>query len=176
VVVTRAPGHSQIRHNAKKETTEKVMTTNRLPSHKTGQWRPQAAILAVAATTALGLAAIPALEMIMSPMHTTSGLARTLTPGTVACAIAACTAAPAALASTSPTPGRPSPASSGPRNLPHLPPGWYKHPPLPGPAHTALASGLAAGQITLIAAAVLAAALLTLWARAARRRAPATHT
>ena len=114
----------------------------------------------------------------MSPMHTPRGPARILTPGAVACAIAACTAAPAALASTSPTPGRPGPASSPPRNLPHLPPGWYKHPPLPGPAHThtALASGLASWQITLIPTALLlAAALLTLWARAARRRAPATH-
>jgi hypothetical protein len=116
-------------------------------------------------------------EMAMSPIHTTRGLARILAPGAVGCAIAACTAAPAALAA-SPTPGRPSPASSLPQNLPHLPPGWYKHPPLPGPAHThtALASGLAGGQITLIAAVLLAAALLTLWARAARRRAPATHT
>jgi hypothetical protein len=118
-------------------------------------------------------------EMVMSPIHATRGLARILAPAAVACAIAACTPAPAALAATSPTPGRPSPAGSPPRNLPPLPPGWYKHPPLPGPAHThtALATGLAGGQITLIAtgAALLAAALLTLWARAARRRAPATH-
>jgi hypothetical protein len=117
-------------------------------------------------------------EMIMSTMHTTRGLARILAPGAVACAIAACAAAPAAFASTSPTPGRPSPAGSPPLKLPHLPPGWYKHPPLPGPAHThtALASSLAGGQITLIAAAaLLAAALLALCARAARRRAPATH-
>jgi hypothetical protein len=118
-------------------------------------------------------------EMLMSPMHTTRRIARILAPGAVACAIAACTAAPAALASTSPTPDRPRPGGSPPLKLPHLPAGWYKHPPLPGPAHThaALASGLAGGQITLIAtgAALLAAALLTLWARAARRRAPATQ-
>jgi hypothetical protein len=117
--------------------------------------------------------------MVMSPIHTTRSLARILAPGAVARAIAACAAAPAALTATAPTPGRPSPASSPPLNLPHLPPGWYKHPPLPGPAHahTALASGLARGQITLIAigAALLAAALLSLWARAARHRAPATH-
>jgi hypothetical protein len=121
-------------------------------------------------------------EMVMSPIHTTRGLARILAPGAVAHAIAviaACTAAPAALAATSPTPGRPNPSGSPPLNLPHLPPGWYKHPPLPGPAHThsALASGLVGAQITLVAvgAALLAAALLTLWARAARRRAPAAH-
>ena len=53
-----------------------------------------------------------------------------------------------------------------PGRLPPLPPGWNKHPPLPGPAHVraALAGGMPGWQITLIVAAagVLAAALAVL--------------
>jgi len=54
------------------------------------------------------------------------------------------------------------------------PPGWYKHPPLPAHAHTAVAGGLPGWQIALIVAgiALLAGALAVLAyrVRAARRR------
>jgi len=52
-----------------------------------------------------------------------------------------------------------------------LPPGWIRHPPLPGPADAALADGMPGWQITLIAtgAAVLAGRM-----QAARPRAAAT--
>jgi RNA polymerase sigma factor (sigma-70 family) len=53
-----------------------------------------------------------------------------------------------------------------PGRLPPLPPGWNKHPPLPGPAHVraSLAGGMPGWQITLIAvaAAVVAAVLAVL--------------
>jgi hypothetical protein len=67
-----------------------------------------------------------------------------------------------------------------PVRLPPLPPGWDKHPPLPGPAHVraALSGGTPGWQITLIAVAAAAVAVLALLlgrARAARtpRRRPA---
>jgi hypothetical protein len=73
-------------------------------------------------------------------------------------------AAPASFAA--PPPGAPAPGS-----LPHLPPGYFKHPPLPGPAHVhaaALATGMPGWQISLIAAgaAVLAAAIAVFLYRA----------
>lgn len=79
----------------------------------------------------------------------------------------------AALAPTHPAPA--------PVHLPPLPPGWNKHPPLPGPAHVhpAPAAGMPGWQITLIVAgaAVLAAlALLTDPAQAARRHRGAPGT
>jgi hypothetical protein len=73
-----------------------------------------------------------------------------------------------------------SPVPPTPLHLPPPPPGWNKHPPLPGPAHlhAALAAGLPSWQITLIAeAATVIAAVLAVLARrtrAARRRVPAT--
>ena len=100
-----------------------------------------------------------------------AGLAVTLAP---------ITTGPAAVAS----PLRPDPPgwltkrAPVPERLPFLPPGWNKHPPLPGPAH-ALPVGMPGWQITLIAAAaVLAAAAAVLAGRiqAARRRAAATTT
>ena len=66
----------------------------------------------------------------------------------------------------------------GPVHLPPLPPGWNKHPPLPGPAHAALAHGMPGWQITLIACAATvlaaAAAVLVVRMRAARRGTAAT--
>lgn len=90
--------------------------------------------------------------------------------------LASVTAAPAALASASPDWADPV---VPPDNLPPLP-GWDKHPSLPDPAraHAALAGGMPAWQITLIAvgAAILAAAVAVLLAlaRAARRQVTAT--
>ncbi len=56
-----------------------------------------------------------------------------------------------------------------PERLPPVPPGWDKHPPLPGPVHVhaALAGGMPGWQITLIAAGatVFAAVLAVLAAR-----------
>jgi len=89
-------------------------------------------------------------------------------------------AAPAAFARPAvPPPAAPAraPASPAPApvHLPALPPGWNKHPPLPGPAHAhpAPAAGMPGWQITLIVAgaAVLAAlALLTDRSQPTRRR------
>jgi hypothetical protein len=69
---------------------------------------------------------------------------------------------------------------SVPVHRPPVPPGWNKHPPLPGPVHVraALAAGMPGWQITLIAAgaAVLAVSLAVLLARArAARRRPEAH-
>jgi hypothetical protein len=72
-------------------------------------------------------------------------------------------------------PPAPVPASTAPAPVhpPPLPPGWNKHPRLPGPAHAypAPASGLPRWQITLIVAgaAVLAAVALLANPQAARR-------
>jgi hypothetical protein len=58
--------------------------------------------------------------------------------------------------------------------LPPLPPGWNKHPPLPGPAHVhALACGMTYWQVALITAGAATAAQLA--ALAARRRAVRRH-
>lgn len=90
--------------------------------------------------------------------------------------LASVTAVPAALASASPRWADPVVT---PDNLPPRP-GWDKHPPVrdPARAHAALAGGIPAWQITLIAvgAAILAAAVAVLLARAraARRRVTAT--
>jgi hypothetical protein len=63
-----------------------------------------------------------------------------------------------------------------PARLPPLPPGWNKHPPLPGPAHVrvVLAGGMPGWQITLIAAAaaVVAAVLAVLLNRARAAQTP----
>jgi hypothetical protein len=95
-------------------------------------------------------------------------------------------AAPAAFARTVPpphtpavlTPTHPAPV---PVHWPPLPPGWNKHPPLPGPVHVhpAPARGMPRWQITLIVAgaAVLAAvAMLTDPAQATRRHRGAPGT
>ena len=90
--------------------------------------------------------------------------------------LASVTAVPAALASASP--GWADPVVP-PDNLPPLP-GWDKHPSLPDPvrSHAALAGGMPAWQITIIAvgAGILAAAAAVLLARAraARRQVTAT--
>lgn len=78
-------------------------------------------------------------------------------------------AAPAAFAARSvPPPG----SGSAGITLPPEPPGWNKHPPLPGPSHVhpALADGMHGWQTTLIAigVAILAAVAVILYrARAA---------
>ena len=63
-----------------------------------------------------------------------------------------------------------------PARLPPLPPGWNKHPPLPGPTRVraVLAGGMPGWQITLIAAAaaVVAAVLAVLLNRARAARTP----
>jgi hypothetical protein len=83
-------------------------------------------------------------------------------------------AAPAALASG---PGPLPPAT--PQPIRWFPPGWNKHPPLPGPAHahTAVTGGMPGWQIALIAiGAALAAATVALLVHRARagRRKPVT--
>jgi hypothetical protein len=97
----------------------------------------------------------------------------------LAAALAPITTGPAAAAS----PLRPDPPgwltkrAPAPVHLSFLPAGWNKHPPLPGPAHGALAGGIPGWQITLIAAAAVLAAAAAVFAdrmRAARRRAAAT--
>ena len=54
------------------------------------------------------------------------------------------------------------------------PPGWYKHPPLPAHAHTAVTGGMPVWQVTLIgagAALLIGALAATVYVtRAARRR------
>jgi hypothetical protein len=114
------------------------------------------------------------LRPIRHPAATGAGLAATLlaAPGALA------RPAPPAGTRGAPAPARPAPV---PVHLPHLPPGWNKHPPLPAPAHlhTATAAGLTGWQITLIAAgaAILAAvATLAARARAARRHQAAPST
>jgi hypothetical protein len=98
-----------------------------------------------------------------------TGLAATLAP---------ITTGPAAVASQlrPDPPGWLNRRAPGPVHLPPLPPGWNKHPPLPGPAHAALTGGMPGWQITLIAAAAVLAAAAAVRAgrmRAARRRATA---
>jgi hypothetical protein len=92
--------------------------------------------------------------------------------------LAPITTAPAAVASQlrPDPPGWLTKRAPGPVHLPPLPPGWNKHPPLPGPAHAALAGGTPGWQITLIAAAAVLAATALLAGRmqATRRRAAAT--
>jgi hypothetical protein len=68
-----------------------------------------------------------------------------------------------------------------PARLPPLPPGWNKHPPLPGPVHAraAPAYGMPGWQIILIAAGAAAlagvVAILASRMRAWRRRVTATN-
>ena len=88
----------------------------------------------------------------------------------------AATVAPAAFARVPPInpPAEPPPEgpATAPGHLPPPPPGWNKHPPLPGPSHVhpALADGMHGWQTTLIAigVAILAAVAVILYrARAA---------
>jgi hypothetical protein len=63
------------------------------------------------------------------------------------------------------------------RPPPPRPPGWNKHPPLPAHTHTAVTGGMAGWQITLIVAAAVLLAALTVTAyriRATRRRVTAS--
>ena len=103
----------------------------------------------------------------MKRFHVIGRLAAILAALTGAVVMLGAGAASAALAGGDPH-GRPGLA---PRPEP---PGWYKHPPLPAHAHTAVAGGLPGWQIALIVAgiALLAGALAVLAyrVRAARRR------
>jgi hypothetical protein len=68
-----------------------------------------------------------------------------------------------------------APAALAVPGLPHPPPGWYKHPPLPAHSHTVASGGMPGWQIILIAAAAVLLAALAVTAhriRAARRATP----
>jgi hypothetical protein len=97
----------------------------------------------------------------------------------LAAALSLITTGPAAVASQlrPDPPGWLTKRAPAPVHLPPLPPGWTKHPPLPGPAHVALAGGIPGWQTALIVAAALLAAAAPVRAgrmRAARRRTAGT--
>jgi hypothetical protein len=104
----------------------------------------------------------------MNPIRTIRRTAA-LVAGLAGGLLAFIAAGPAVFAA--PHPGEPAPGHG-----PALPPGWFKHPQLPVPAHAhaALAGGLPGWQVSLIAAgAVILAAVLAVLlvrARAAHRR------
>jgi hypothetical protein len=109
----------------------------------------------------------------MNPIRRVRRLAAALA-GLAGALLAFAAAAPAALA----RPGPPRPWQLRQQPVHPLPPGWYKHPPLPAHAQPAAAGGMPGWQITLIAAAaVLVAAALAVTVyriTAARRRVTAS--
>jgi hypothetical protein len=119
-------------------------------------------------------------EIVMNPIRHLRRIAAALV-GLAGALLAFAATAPAAFAVRVPTPGPAGYITPGAE-----PPGWNKHPPLPGlvvpqpahqapvPAHTVVVGGMPGWQIALIAigAALLAAttAVLVDRARAARRK------
>jgi hypothetical protein len=111
----------------------------------------------------------------MNPTRTIRRLARILA-GLAATLLASIATTSAAFAAPSRGPAGPPAAPAVTAPVFRVPPGWNKHPPLPGPVHvhSALAGGTPGWQLALIAAgAALLAAVLAMTAyrmRAARRR------
>jgi hypothetical protein len=113
--------------------------------------------------------------MVMNPTRTIRCLGQILA-GLAATLLASIATTSVAFAAASVGPAGPAAAPVSTPSVFRVPPGWNKHPPLPGSSriHAALPGGMPGWQITLIAAvaAILAVTLTVLLtrARAARRR------